>query len=49
MTDDGTGLGFDIVQRICDAHSWDVRVTESANGGRRFERTGVERVVEDAD
>jgi signal transduction histidine kinase len=34
---DGTGFGLAIVQRIVEAHGWDVRVTESATGGARFE------------
>lgn len=41
-TDDGTGLGLSIVSEIADAHGWDVRVTEGADGGARFEFTGVE-------
>ncbi|MFB6188445.1 MAG: PAS domain S-box protein [Halapricum sp.] len=34
---EGTGLGLTIVSRIAQAHDWDVRVTESAQGGARFE------------
>jgi signal transduction histidine kinase len=33
----GTGFGLAIVQRIVEAHGWDVQVTESATGGARFE------------
>jgi len=33
----GSGLGLAIVRRIAEAHGWDVRLTESANGGARFE------------
>ena len=33
----GTGLGLSIVAEIVDAHGWDLRVTESATGGARFE------------
>jgi len=40
--DAGTGLGLNIVQEIADAHCWDVRVTESAEGGASFEITNVE-------
>ncbi|ADD05612.1 receiver/sensor box histidine kinase [Natrialba magadii ATCC 43099] len=38
---DGTGLGLRIVQDIVDAHGWDVTVTESDDGGARFEITNV--------
>jgi signal transduction histidine kinase/PAS domain-containing protein len=43
-TVDGTGFGLSIVEKYVDAHGWDVRVTESATGGARFEITGVEFV-----
>ncbi len=39
---DGTGLGLSIVSRIVDAHDWDIRITDGAEGGARFEITGVE-------
>ena len=39
---DGTGFGLSIVERIVDAHGWEIAVTESADGGARFEITGVE-------
>jgi len=35
--EDGTGFGLDIVQTIADAHGWRVNVTESENGGARFQ------------
>jgi signal transduction histidine kinase len=35
----GTGLGLGIVAEIVDAHGWEVRVTEAATGGARFEIT----------
>jgi len=38
---DGTGFGLAIVREIVDAHGWEVRATESADGGARFEITGV--------
>lgn len=38
----GTGFGLSIVKEVVDAHGWDIRVTESADGGARFEITGVE-------
>ncbi|GGI99618.1 hypothetical protein GCM10008995_06820 [Halobellus salinus] len=40
----GTGFGLNIVAAAADAHGWDVRVTEGADGGARFELTGMERV-----
>ncbi len=39
---EGTGLGLNIVRQIVEAHDWSVRVTESQNGGARFEVTGVD-------
>ncbi|TKX75203.1 histidine kinase [Halorubrum sp. GN11_10-6_MGM] len=39
----GTGFGLDIVSQIADGHGWEVRATESDEGGARFEFTGVER------
>ena len=38
---DGNGLGLAIVERIADAHGWDVSVTDGSDGGARFEITGV--------
>jgi len=40
----GTGFGLAIVEEIASAHGWDVSVTESADGGARFEISGVETV-----
>jgi signal transduction histidine kinase len=34
---DGTGFGLSIVRAIADAHGWEVRVTDSSEGGARFE------------
>ncbi|WP_048076407.1 HAMP domain-containing sensor histidine kinase [Halorubrum sp. AJ67] len=34
---DGTGFGLAIVERIAEAHDWAVSVTESREGGARFE------------
>jgi PAS domain S-box-containing protein len=45
-TDDGTGFGLSIVQRAVDAHDWENTVTEGADGGARFEITGVDIVDE---
>ena len=38
----GTGFGLRIVAQIVDAHGWNIRVTDSDDGGARFEVTGVE-------
>jgi len=38
---DGTGFGLAIVDRIAEAHGWEVSATESRAGGARFEFTGV--------
>ncbi|MDV7349232.1 ATP-binding protein [Halorubrum distributum] len=43
-TSDGTGFGLDIVSQIADGHDWAVSVTESADGGARFEFAGVDRM-----
>ena len=40
----GTGLGLAIAARIADLHGWSVTVTQSADGGARFEVSGVEAV-----
>jgi PAS domain S-box-containing protein len=45
-SEDGTGFGLAIVAEIVDAHDWDIHVTESVDGGARFEITGVELVPE---
>jgi len=39
---EGTGLGLNIVRQIVEAHGWSIRVTESRDGGARFEVTDVE-------
>jgi PAS domain S-box-containing protein len=41
-SDDGTGFGLRIVERIAELHEWDVAVTEGTEGGARFEIRGVE-------
>jgi len=38
----GTGFGLSIVERIADVHDWTVRLADDADGGARFEVTGVE-------
>ncbi len=43
---DGTGFGLSIVEQVAKAHGWDVRATDGADGGARFEIFGVECVDE---
>lgn len=45
-TDAGTGFGLSIVEKIVDAHGWEISVGESESGGARFDITGVERSKE---
>jgi len=44
-TGGGSGLGLTIVKAIADAHGWEIEVTDGADGGARFEFTGVDRPV----
>jgi signal transduction histidine kinase len=46
LSDSGTGFGLAIVREVASAHDWSVRASESADGGARFEFTGVERTTE---
>jgi PAS domain S-box-containing protein len=39
---EGTGFGLRIVEQVVNAHGWDITVTESEQGGARFEITGIE-------
>lgn len=39
----GTGFGLAIVREIVNSQGWDIDVTESTDGGARFEITGVDR------
>ena len=41
-TPGGTGFGLAIAAEIVDAHRWTIEVTESSDGGARFEITGVQ-------
>ena len=38
----GTGFGLSIVQRIAEAHGWEVAVTQGERGGARFEFLDVD-------
>ncbi|MFB6299083.1 MAG: PAS domain S-box protein [Halobacteriales archaeon] len=38
----GTGFGLAIVEEIVDAHGWEIRATDSPDGGARFEISGVD-------
>lgn len=38
---DGSGYGLSIVQQIAESHGWRLSVTNGADGGTRFEITGV--------
>ncbi|SHH45542.1 ATP-binding response regulator [Halobaculum gomorrense] len=38
---EGTGFGLRIVKQVVEAHGWEIRVTESRDGGARFEVTNV--------
>jgi PAS domain S-box-containing protein len=41
-SENGTGLGLSIVRNVVDAHGWDIEITDGAEGGTRFEVSGVE-------
>ncbi|MFB6297137.1 MAG: ATP-binding protein [Salinirussus sp.] len=41
---DGNGFGLSIVRGIVEAHGWEISVTDGAEGGARFEITGVDTV-----
>ncbi|UPV99755.1 GAF domain-containing protein [Halorussus gelatinilyticus] len=40
--DNGIGLGLAVVERLAESNGWDCAVTESEDGGARFEITGME-------
>jgi PAS domain S-box-containing protein len=42
--DGATGIGLRIVSQVSNAHGWDITVTESPDGGTRFEFRSVESV-----
>lgn len=41
---ENTGMGLTIVKGIVDAHEWELDLTESVNGGARFEVCGVKQL-----
>jgi len=41
-SESGTGFGLAIVEKVVDDHDWDITVSESVDGGARFEISGVE-------
>ena len=41
-SEDGTGFGLSIVEEIVEAHGWEITVTESEDGGARFEITEIQ-------
>ncbi len=41
-TPDGTGFGLAIVQRLAEAHEWNITLTDNESGGARFEFRGVD-------
>ena len=45
-SESGTGFGLSIVEQVVEAHGWEVRVTDGAEGGARFEVTGVRFAAE---
>jgi signal transduction histidine kinase len=45
-SEDGTGFGLSIIKQIVDAHDWEIHVTDSDEGGARFEITGVKFAAE---
>jgi signal transduction histidine kinase len=43
----GIGLGLSFVAQLAEAYEWEFELTESAEGGTRFEFTNVELAVID--
>jgi PAS domain S-box-containing protein len=41
-SEQGSGFGLSIVKQVANAHGWEIRVCEGAEGGARFEITGVD-------
>ncbi|MDZ5810392.1 GAF domain-containing protein [Halorubrum sp. AD140] len=40
--EEGTGFGLKIVEEVADAHGWTIELVDAAEGGARFEFSGVE-------
>jgi len=40
--EDGNGLGLSVAQQVANVHGWNLRVTDSDDGGARFEVSGVD-------
>nr|WP_235271526.1 HAMP domain-containing sensor histidine kinase [Halorubrum saccharovorum] len=40
---DGTGFGLAIVDRIVEAHEWELQIGDGDGGGTRFDISGVDR------
>ncbi|MEA5388267.1 ATP-binding protein [Haloarculaceae archaeon H-GB2-1] len=43
----GTGFGLAIVKQIASVHGWSIQLTESDDGGARFEFLGVDAEIEE--
>ncbi len=43
-SEDGTGIGLSVVERVAEAHGWEVELKESEAGGARFEISEAEVV-----
>jgi signal transduction histidine kinase len=41
-SEQGTGFGLSIVKQVVEAHGWEISITESAEGGARFEVTNAD-------
>jgi len=46
-TDSGTGFGLAIVERMIEAHGWEIHLAASDSGGARFELTGLDDSILD--
>jgi PAS domain S-box-containing protein len=44
--EEGTGLGLAIVRSIVEAHGWEIAAAESADGGARFDISGVQTLAD---
>jgi PAS domain S-box-containing protein len=46
-SDEGTGFGLRIAERIATAHGWEITATEASDGGARFEVRGIDTEASD--